>query len=69
MAILGRVLVEERRGHIHRGVEREVQVQPGVVGRAGGRVLGIGAGGVVALAGDLPAHLVPHLVQVCAGWR
>jgi hypothetical protein len=39
-------------------------MQAGVGRRAGRGVFGIGAGGVVALLADLPAHAVPGLVQV-----
>jgi hypothetical protein len=46
------------------GVAGEVHVQAGVGRVTGGGVLGIGAGGVVALLADLPAHAVPDLVQV-----
>ena len=39
-------------------------MQARVVGAAGGGVLGVGTGRVVAQAGDAPADLVPGLVQV-----
>ena len=46
------------------GIESQVHVQA-LIGRiTRRRVLGVGAGRVVALAGDLPAHAVPHLLQV-----
>ena len=68
-------VVDERRGDVLGRVEAQVQVQAGVVRRAGRGVLGVGAGRVVALRGDAPAHLVPGLVQLAqrraehAPWR
>ena len=35
-----------------------------IVGIARGFVFAVGACGVVAFAADLPAHAVPHLLQV-----
>ena len=51
-------------GHVVLRVERQVYVHAGVVGRTSGGVFAVGAGGVVALLGDFPAHGIPHLVQV-----
>ncbi|ABM42454.1 conserved hypothetical protein [Acidovorax sp. JS42] len=53
-----------RRGHVVQWVERELHVHAGVCGITGRGVLAVSAGGVVALLADLPAHRVPHLVQV-----
>ena len=61
---LGAAQIEERRGHILGGVEAQRHLQAWVFDQAGGRVLGIGTGRVVALLIDLPAHAVPDLVQI-----
>src|SRR5450759_5500135 len=44
-----------------------MNMQTGVRGLTGGGVLGIGTGRVVALLADLPAGVVPNLMQILQG--
>ena len=55
------------RGLCLRRVKAQVHVQAGVLRLASRRMLGIGAGRMVAQRGDAPAHLVPGLVQLLQG--
>ena len=59
--------VDERRSHIVLRIERQMHMHAGVVRHASGSVLAVGAGGVIALLGNLPAHGIPDLVQVAQG--
>ena len=56
--------VQERCRHVVRRIEREVHLHAGVGGLPRCGVLGVGVGGVVTLLADLPAHGIPHLVQI-----